>query len=226
MLRVCTYTMLFFGRGEQQQSEQSVLAPEMSSSELAVGKGWLQSVLGDGVGGPQNCLLPLSTASACSAASGSPGVVFGGHATCARLVLPRGLCRQDHLLPVVIIPSHGVQQLPQRLAADWAAMCPTGLPPDAGEAEVLCAGGHVGCGLACLRHMWHLESAAASAVHGWGGWLLLPSLTTELPSHVFLGTQRYVLPRETRKMLELVWQGGTGACSARFMGSKSGGGMA
>ena len=58
------------------------------------------------------------------------------------------------------------------------------------------------------RQMGHWESAAASAGPAWGGWLTPPALAPEPLSAMASSARDAVLPRETCKVLELVWQGG------------------
>ena len=116
------------------------------------------SLVGGGVGGPWSCALPLRAVRPHRSASASRGAVGGGPP--AQVVAPlRGPAagplhghppaqaggQADHVLLVVVVPSHGVQQLIERLPADWAGSCPPGPLPDAGKAETVEAEGHVGC---------------------------------------------------------------------------------
>ena len=237
MLGGCSYTVPL--RGSRGAAGPAGRWPALGGvgSREALGAGACWEVALEGPGAAP-CLCALSVP-----ASASRGRVVGGPPAQAVALLRRLAVgplhrhppaqvggQAEHILLVVVIRSHRVQQLLQRLPAEWAGISRPGPLPDAGKAEPVHTEGHVGCvfdvsqadgalGVCCGFRRPCLGRLAHAAV---------PCSRAALP-HGFLAARRHVLPRETCKVLELVWWGGTQACSqptAGCTGSRTGGGMA
>lgn len=122
-------------------------------------------------------------------------------------VPPVAVGRGDHVLLVVVIPSHRVEEQVEGLPAERAPGSPFGPLLDAVKAELVEAEGHVGCvldasqadgapgALCCLLRACRWQVARAAVTRSRAAVL-----------EVFLGAQRHALPRETCKVLELFWR--------------------
>lgn len=181
-----------------------------------------RTLLGMGVGGPWSRFLRLGTLGVRGPASASQALVVvhclhhPQHHCGDRLQAPlRGHPplqaggRADGALLVVAVPSHGVQQLLHGLPAHGAVVSGPGPLPDAPEAELVHAVGHVGrplhgsqadgaLGVVCCLRQSCLGGLAQAAI---------TCSRAALPC-VFFGSGCHVLPRDMCKVLEVFWQEG------------------